>query len=82
MCGLQEAKCSNNLNAAAIVHKVAYQNVRPARPKFHGSEDMPDALWSIVCKCWEHQPTDRPTAGELTRTIPSAFSCLRGLPHV
>ena len=46
--------------------------IRPPRP-----EGMPEVIWKLVRQCWEQDPEDRPTFGEISSAV-EEFS--RSLP--
>lgn len=54
------------------VSQKVVEGERPKRPQFHGGQLMSDALWAIVSRCWEHEPSSRPRAGELVSAVLAA----------
>ncbi|KAI0071122.1 kinase-like protein, partial [Panus rudis PR-1116 ss-1] len=47
---------------------------RPNRPKFHGEDYMPDALWTVVSNCMAHGPAARPAAIEVITAMDRLLS--------
>ncbi|KAI9022654.1 kinase-like domain-containing protein [Hyaloraphidium curvatum] len=45
------------INVHAIMYQAAVEKARPKRP----DDDVPDALWALIERCWKHEPADRPT---------------------
>lgn len=43
--------------------------LRPERPTFLDGTIMPDALWTLMSKCWLHNPDERATAKEIVREM-------------
>ncbi|KAG7100229.1 hypothetical protein E1B28_002003 [Marasmius oreades] len=43
---------------------------RPRRPS-----DMPDKLWALVVKCWNHRSELRPSSEEVSREVEQVTSC-------
>lgn len=44
------------------------RGVRPTRPTALG-EKIPDDLWAIMVYCWNHDPSQRPTALNLRHEL-------------
>lgn len=51
------------LSYAAIIKAVAIEGARPG-PPFHGGRGL-SWLWEIAEWCWEHLPTERPSASDV-----------------
>jgi len=50
-------------DGAVLVRVLAAK--RPKQPRFHGGEEMSDALWGLLSRCWAQSPSDRPLTSEL-----------------
>lgn len=42
---------------------------RPERPHFFGAELMPLPLWNLVTKCWDSEPSMRPSADRVVKRL-------------
>lgn len=52
----------------------ARQGIRPARPQsLPFPDEYVDGLWSLMEEMWVHEPTDRPSAQQVTGRIPPPF---------
>ncbi|KAG8729743.1 hypothetical protein FRC11_008111, partial [Ceratobasidium sp. 423] len=50
----------------AIMYIVVHEKRHPARPEMLCSDSVKaDQLWSLLIKCWEYEPQDRPLASEV-----------------
>jgi hypothetical protein len=52
------------------------QGVRPTRPTTVG---MYEDLWSLVTRCWEIEPSDRPSMKEVEDSVRPSLSILHWL---
>ncbi|KAG9087401.1 hypothetical protein FRC07_012830, partial [Ceratobasidium sp. 392] len=62
------------MNDHAVYFAVAVTKEPPARLEDYIPPNSPhgDTLWSLLLRCWAHEPKDRPTAesvGDIMRTI-------------
>jgi len=48
---------------------VAQRNVRPERPDVGDAPHLSDAIWKLAQTCWVKDPTKRPTASAVCRTL-------------
>lgn len=46
-------------------------SLEPIRPRVSEGAviDMPDHLWHLLERCWEREPTQRPTAAQLLQSL-------------
>ncbi|KAI9004497.1 kinase-like domain-containing protein [Hyaloraphidium curvatum] len=51
-------------NLVALVRSVVFDRSRPARPP-----KVPDSFWSLVERCWTHEPSQRPTFVEIAGQV-------------
>lgn len=42
---------------------------RPEHPKLPGGRTMSDVMWFLLSLCWTHEPSERPTAEHVARTM-------------
>ncbi|KAL6748367.1 kinase-like domain-containing protein [Haematococcus lacustris] len=54
-------------NNAAIIGAVAFRDERPELPE--SAERCPPDLAALITRCWQPDPRDRPSAGELVKSI-------------
>ncbi|KAI8999871.1 kinase-like domain-containing protein [Hyaloraphidium curvatum] len=52
------------LNPALVLYNVAVKGVRPERP-----EGVPDAVWSLMERCWDQDPKKRPTFVQVAKEL-------------
>ncbi|KAG6910300.1 hypothetical protein DXG01_011697 [Tephrocybe rancida] len=57
-------------NDAEVIYQVI-QGIRPKRPVVHDGTgvQIPDDLWDVIGRCWEHQPPARASIIEVVETI-------------
>jgi WD40 repeat protein len=58
-----------HINYADFIELVVQRNVRPERPDPGDAPHLSDAVWTLAKKCWENDPTSRPTASALCDII-------------
>ncbi|KAG9127451.1 hypothetical protein FRC07_013634 [Ceratobasidium sp. 392] len=57
-------------NDLKLIFAIGSRNLIPKRPEVHIT-DSPrgDALWSLLLRCWNSKPKERPSAEEVARTM-------------
>ncbi|KAG8950733.1 hypothetical protein FRC04_007152 [Tulasnella sp. 424] len=57
-------------NDSAVIHKVGWEGQTPAREDYLELGD--EALWAILQRCWNYEPSARPTMIEVCRKLAAA----------
>lgn len=59
----------HDYNVIAALRK----NCRPKRAEVVNLNDhIPNRVWEIMSKCWDQEPTQRPSAGEVVKDLAKA----------
>ncbi|CAE7182936.1 unnamed protein product [Rhizoctonia solani] len=49
-----------------------FRKIAPPRPGFYHvlwSQQTKDKLWSLLLRCWEHDPSSRPTVTQVKQVL-------------
>ncbi|KAG8916408.1 hypothetical protein FRC01_003170 [Tulasnella sp. 417] len=57
-------------NDSAVIHKVGWEGQTPSKEDYSELED--EELWMILRRCWNNEPSARPTMIEVCRTLAAA----------
>lgn len=72
---LSSAFDRNNVPDGHKVTTSAIQDRRPPRPAdpLHRNSNITDVIWMLMEECWDHIPSNRPTAAQIVERLPPAF---------
>lgn len=57
-------------NDSAVIHKVGWEGQTPSKEDYSELED--EALWVLLRRCWNYEPSARPTMIEVCRKLAAA----------
>ena len=63
-----------NLKASDIINKLKVVTPIPLRPTITKNEDVPDDLIRLLNSCWSENPSERPSARVISRSLASLLS--------
>ncbi|TFK37216.1 kinase-like domain-containing protein [Crucibulum laeve] len=49
-----------------VILELMVRKGHPSRPEGPGAEQLSDALWQLLLRCWSIDPVDRPSMGEIS----------------